>query len=118
MLHVRRPALPLAAIALLGGCGDGGATTAPRDGSAPSQDEVRLALVRLGVQPREGDRTFRIPGHGMEPTLPPAGRVIGGPYDERRPARGDVVAYTSRAGRDACGDGIRLARVARAARER
>src|SRR3954447_1798613 len=118
MLHVRRPAVPLAAVALLAGCGSGGATTAPSDGSAPSRDQVRMALVRLGVQPREGDRTFRIPGHGMEPTLRPADRVIVRPYDERGPARGDVVAYTSRVGRDACGDGIRLARVARTGRER
>jgi len=49
----------------------------------------------------------------MEPALRVGERVIVRPYGDRRPARRDVVAYTSRRGRDTCGEGIRLARVAR-----
>src|SRR3954447_4320148 len=88
MSHVRRPALTLAAIGLLAGCGGGGAATAPRGKSASAREQVRLALARLGVRPRQGDRTFRIPGHGMEPTLRPADRVIVRPYGARAPAPG------------------------------
>ena len=111
---MRRPALSLVAIAVLTGCGAGGKAQAPLGDPDPAREQVRQALLQLGVHARAGDRTFRIRGRGMEPALRMGERVIVRPYGDRRPARGEVVAYRSRRGRDTCGDGIRLARVARA----
>jgi signal peptidase I len=88
-------------LACLGGEGvdAAGVETPPRSGA-----EVAAVFARIGFQPIQGDKAFRIPSSGMEPTLrcatPAPGcsaktsdRIAVRPYRSAAPARGDIVAF-------------------------
>ena len=71
----------------------------------PTPTEIRTSLARLGLQPKPGDRSYKMPSSSMEPTLhcarpgveclaAVADRVVARPYaPDEVPRRGDLVPF-------------------------